>query len=93
MTPRQRVFSKLVAAGGDPVASAIEAGYRTSTARRTAARLLLASDTKRAIEEAMAGKTEAIANLEAARLLAMTNGDAYAAVLAIRSIARIRGVV
>jgi len=96
MTPRQARFARLVSEGADPVAAVAEAGYSAGsagTARRTAARLLRAPDTQLAVSEAMAGKTEALEQLEAARQLAMKTGDAHAAVLAVRSIARIRGVV
>ena len=91
---RRAPFVRAILAGATPVSAVIEAGYTAKWAKSTASRLLNSDPAViAAIAAAKAVRTEALAQAEEVRRLAVQSGNADAAYRAVELKARMAGII
>ena len=90
LSGRRRDFVRHIIDGRSPKAAAIAAGYAPIYASHTAHRLRKEPAVAEAIEHAKAQKAETLAQLDECRRVAIENGDAGAAIEAVKILTQIR---
>jgi phage terminase small subunit len=81
---KRSAFVANMADGMELTAAALQAGYRASSARRTALRLMRVAAIRAAIADAGDERVQLLEQLDAAKAMATAAGDASAVVEAIR---------